>query len=86
MFGLFLPSGTMSDTTERQRDCCPKCLSIDIDMRKKCGNYHCRRCGALFVSPSTIIKKKKYALPRYLVNILQKKQEEKLCDGDIGAR
>jgi len=76
----------MTEQPERKRDCCPKCMSIDIDMRKKCGDYHCRRCDARFVSPSSIVKKKKYALPRYLLNTLRKKQEEKLCDSDIGAR
>jgi ribosomal protein L37AE/L43A len=76
----------MSDTHERLRNCCPKCMSIDIDMRKKCGNYRCRRCGALFASPSSIVKRKKYAFPRYLMNILKKKQKDKLYDGDIGAR
>jgi hypothetical protein len=55
-------------------------------MRKKCGNYRCRRCGALFASPSSIVKRKKYAFPRYLMNILKKKQEDKLYDGDIGVR
>jgi ribosomal protein L37AE/L43A len=65
------------DESERLRKCCPACESVYISKRRKHGNFHCRHCGAQFISPSFKKCQTTKNIPKCLKDIIERKQEKK---------
>jgi ribosomal protein L37AE/L43A len=60
----------------RQRKCCPTCECVSLKKQRKHGQFVCKKCGALFLTPVLRDYKIKGGIPKSLKIIMEKKKQE----------